>query len=69
MDSLVIVLENSSGFLSFPPGLEHFLLMLLLASDPESEDSTVVLLLNFDGILQQKWVPSGVLKICFGGFF
>ena len=34
------------------------------ASNLESGDSTVVLLLNFCGILQQKWVPLGVLKIC-----
>ena len=37
-------------------------------SDPESEDSTVVLLLNFCGIFQQNLVPSHLPKICLVDF-
>ena len=39
------------------------------ASDPESGDSIVVLLLKFGGILQQKSCPTKQAKNMFGGFF
>ena len=52
MDSPTVVLEDSSGFLIYSTRVETFpSCAAYAASDFEFEDSTVVLLLNFGGIL------------------
>ena len=55
MDSSVVVLENCSGFFICSTRVGTLPSYATSAAlDPKSGDTTIVLLLNFGGILQQK---------------